>query len=305
LPLRRAVWTFIAIVRPMKTFAAHLLWLLLKLLGMLPLALLHRIGDAFAWLWRVLPTRERRVARRNIELCLPELAAAERQLLLRQTLRAAGHSLFELPWFWTRPLHRVLASIRRIEGLAIFQRAIDEGRGVLLAAPHLGAWEILNLWLATHSRLAVLYRPPRKPFLETVFNRGRARAGALPIRAQASGVRQLVKHLRSGGVMGILPDQQPKQGEGDFATFFGQQALTMTLFPKLAASQSVAVILAFAERLPRGRGFVLHFRRADPAITDVATLNANIEACARLLPAQYQWTYKRFSMQPEGRRTPY
>lgn len=289
----------------MKNLAAHLLWLLLKLLGMLPLALLHRIGDGFASLWRVLPTRERRVAARNLELCLPQLSAAERQVLLRQTLRSAGHSLFELPWFWTRPLPKVMAAIQRIEGLDVFQQALAEGRGVLLAAPHLGAWEILNLWLATHSRLAVLYRPPRKPFLEAVFNRGRARAGALPIRAEASGVRQLVKHLRSGGVMGILPDQQPKQGEGEFATFFGQQALTMTLFPKLASSQSVAVILAYAERLPRGRGYVLHFHRADPPIADVDTLNRNIEACARALPAQYQWTYKRFSMQPGGQRSPY
>lgn len=288
----------------MNRLSARLSWGLLRLLGLLPLWLLHRVGGAFAWSWRMLPTRERKVALRNLQLCMPELDARQRETLLRSTLQAAGHSVFELPWLWTRPLPQVLATIRRIEGLDVFSQALQQGRGVLLAAPHLGCWEILNLWLASHSRLGVLYRPPRKAFLEEVFNRGRGRAGALPIRAEASGVRQLVKHLRSGGVMGILPDQQPKQGEGEFAPFFGQTALTMTLFPKLAQSQAVPVILAWAERLPRGCGYVLHFRAADPAIGDVETLNRNIERCARALPAQYQWTYKRFSMQPDG-RTPY
>ena len=283
---------------------ARITWWLLRALGLLPLPVLHRIGDGFAWLWRVLPTRERRVVQRNLELCLPELNPQARARLARATLQAAGHALFELPWLWTRPLPKVLEAIRATQGLEVFESALAEGRGVLLAAPHLGAWEILNLWLAQHSRLAVLYRAPRQRWLEDVFNRGRGRAGALPIRADAAGVRQLVRHLRSGGVMGILPDQQPKQGEGSFAPFFGQSAFTMTLFPKLAASQAVPVVLAWAERLPHGRGYALHFRRADPVIVDAATLNANVETCAHQALAQYQWTYKRFSIQPDG-RTPY
>lgn len=273
---------------------------LVWLLGRLPLRALHGLGRGVAALWRWLPTRERKVATRNLALCFPELDDASRRRRLRATLDYAGETLFELPWLWSRPVDRVLAKVRTLHGVDAFHAALAEGRGMILAAPHLGAWELLNLWLSRHCRLALLYRAPRLAFLEAVFNRGRGRAGATPIRAEAAGVRQLVKHLREGGVVGILPDQQPKQGEGEFAPFFGIAAFTMTLLPKLAARQALPVVFAWAERLPRGAGYDLHFRRADPAVTSVAGLNANVEACARALPDQYQWTYKRFSMRPEG-----
>lgn len=282
------------------SIATTLTWTVLRLLGLLPLFVLHALGRGLGGLWRLLPTRERKVAARNLELCLPDASAAERRALWRASLATAGEALLELPWLWTRPLPAVLGVIRSIDGREHFDAALAEGRGVILAAPHLGAWELLNLWLARHCRMAVLYRPPRQPWVEAVLNRGRSRAGALPVPADAKGVRQLLRHLREGGVVGILPDQQPKRGEGEFAPFFGLQAFTMTLLPRLAAREAVPVVFAWAERLPRGAGYALVFRPAVPPVADVAALNANVEACARALPAQYQWTYKRFSMRPEG-----
>lgn len=273
---------------------------LVWLWGRLPLRMLHGCGRGLAVLWRWLPTRERQVARRNLALCFPDLPEATREQRLRATLDNAGETLFELPWLWSRRLDAVLGKVRQLHGVEDFHAAVAEGRGLILAAPHLGAWELLNLWLSRHCRLALLYRAPRIRWLEAVFNRGRARAGATPIRAEAAGVRQLVKHLKDGGVVGILPDQQPKQGEGEFAPFFGIAAFTMTLLPKLAARQQLPVVFAWAERLPRGAGYDLHFRRADPPVSDVASLNAHVEQVARALPDQYQWTYKRFSMRPDG-----
>lgn len=278
------------------SLALALVWLL----GRLPLRVLHAVGRGLAVLWRWLPTRERQVASRNLALCFPALSPAESRARLRATLDYAGETLFELPWLWSRPVDRVLGKVRRLHGVEAFHAALAEGRGMILAAPHLGAWELLNLWLSRHCRLALLYRAPRLGFLEAVFNRGRSRAGAVPIRAEAAGVRHLVRHLKEGGVVGILPDQQPKQGEGEFAPFFGIEAFTMTLLPKLAARHQLPVVFAWAERLPRGSGYALHFRRADPLVTDVAALNAHVEQCARALPDQYQWTYKRFSMRPPG-----
>jgi len=119
-------------------------------------------------------------------------------------------------------------------------------------------------------------------------------------------VRKLYKRLVDGGVVGILPDQQPKLGDGEFAPFFGTPALTMVLLSRLAQRTGALVLFAFAERLPRGAGFRLHVLPAPPGIADpdlptaVAALNRGVEACVRLAPAQYQWHYKRYSIRPPG-----
>ena len=126
------------------------------------------------------------------------------------------------------------------------------------------------------------------------------------MEGQASGRRVAV--FTSGGVVGILPDQEPKQGEGEFAPFFGRPALTMVLLSRLAQRTGATVLFAFAERLPKGEGYVLHFLPAPEGIADpdlptaVAAMNRGVENCIRLAPTQYQWHYKRFSAQP--RETP-
>ena len=128
------------------------------------------------------------------------------------------------------------------------------------------------------------------------------------VRAEASGVRTLLKRLQKGGVVGILPDQQPKAGEGEFAPFFGRQALTMTLLGRLANRSGAQVLLCWCQRLP-GNGaprFALHIAPAPAGIADadpqraVAALNAGVEAVAQRDFAQYQWTYKRYSQRPDG-----
>ena len=128
--------------------------------------------------------------------------------------------------------------------------------------------------------------------------------GALPVeqvRAEGTGVRTLYKRLAAGGVVGILPDQKPRAGEGVHAPFFGTPAATMVLLPRLARRTGASVLFAFAERLPRGSGYRLHFLPAPEAIADedldvaCAALNRGVEDCVRLAFAQYQWTYKRWS----------
>jgi KDO2-lipid IV(A) lauroyltransferase len=119
-------------------------------------------------------------------------------------------------------------------------------------------------------------------------------------------VRKLYKRLLDGGVVGILPDQQPKLGEGEFAPFFGTPALTMVLLSRLAQRTGATVLFSVAERLPRGAGYRLHFLEAPDGIgaadlsTAVAALNRGVEDCVRLAPAQYQWHYKRYSIRPPG-----
>jgi Kdo2-lipid IVA lauroyltransferase/acyltransferase len=270
----------------------------LKVLGLIPLPLLRLLGIALGTIVSLLPLRESKVTRRNLALCLPSHSAAERKKLHRSSLQHVLMSVFELPKIWTRPYPELAAYLKEIHGAEILQAALDSGRGVLIAAPHLGAWELLNLFLAQQTELAILYRAPRQAWVEAVLNGARSRTRAVPIRAEPSAVRGLLKRLQSGGAIGILPDQQPKQGEGEFAPMFGISALTMTLLPKLALRTGATVLFASCVRVPGG--FRIDIRQADPAVVDVASLNVNVEASANPWLAQYQWSYKRYSMRPEG-----
>lgn len=288
----------------MPALLTRLALLLLWLLGRLPLRVLHALGAGLGLLWLRAGFREARVAAINLRLCFPELDEAVRMRLLRDTLIETGRTATELPWLWSRGAQALARAIRVVEGEHLFLDAIAAGRGVLIAAPHLGAWEALNLYLSRTAPVAILYRPPRLAWVEDLINRCRGRLGAEPVRAEAAGVRTLLKRLKDGGVVGILPDQQPKAGEGDFAPFFGHPALTMALFPKLAQRTGARVLYAWVARLPRGAGFAVRFFDLGGA-ADATAMNAAIEQLARSCPEQYQWTYKRFGIQPEGTRSPY
>ena len=238
-----------------------------------------------------------------------------RELLLRQILRTTARQAFETLRLWTRPASRNLADIAEVHGEALFDAAlaaspVEGRRGLIVAAPHMGNWELLTQWLAVKTPLAILYRAPESAVGEAFLRRVRANAGGQveQVRAEAAGVRTLLKRLQRGGVVGILPDQQPKAGEGEFAPFFGKPALTMTLFGRLAGRSGARVLFAWCERLPGTSPprFALHIEAAPEAIGDgdprtaVAALNAGVEAIARRDFAQYQWTYKRYTLRPPG-----
>ena len=288
---------------------ATLLFAFAWLLGALPWRVLYRAGDAVAWLWRRLDARESRVARRNLELALPALSAEARAALHGAVLRTTARQALETLRFWTRPHAANLALIREIEGAALFDAALAGGRGLIVAAPHYGNWELLNQWLATRTPLAILYRPPESEIGEAFLQRARADAGdrVTQIPAEGSAVRHLFKRLREGGVVGILPDQQPKAGDGEFAPFFGVPALTMSLLPRLAARSGATVLFAYCERIDWSPAFRLRIEAAPAGIDDadakvgVAALDVAVEAIARRDLAQYQWTYKRYTLRPSGR----
>ena len=294
----------------MRDVAAALLYALAWAVARWPWPLLRALADALAAAAVASDAREARVARRNLELIRPDLDAAAREALVRRIVRTTARQAVETLRLWTRPPARNLADIVEVHGRALFDAALADPRGLIVAAPHMGNWELLNQWLAAQTPLAILYRPPESGLGEAFLRRVRARAGQQveQVRAEAAGVRTLLKRLQAGGVVGILPDQQPKSGEGAFAPFFGKPALTMTLLSRLAARSGAQVLLAWCQRLP-GDGpprFALHVAPAPAAIADpdperaVAALNAAVEAVARRDFSQYQWTYKRYTLRPPG-----
>lgn len=277
---------------------------LLRLAARLPLSWLHAAGAVAGRVARLLHTREWRVTRRNHELVGSALGVGEREVFVREVLVETGKNLTELAKIWGAPAERALALIRHVHGREHYDAARAQGRGVIVAAPHLGCWELLNLWLCAQGPMALLYRVPQHAEWEALLRATRGTLGATQVRADAAGVRELLRCLKQGMTLGILPDQRAKGGEGEFAPFFGLPCKSMTLLSRLAEKTQAPVVFGFAERLSGGRGFDLHFLPAEPDIASadrvaaVTALHRGIEACVRLAPTQYQWTYKRYSAQP-------
>lgn len=306
----------------MNDVLARVLYILASLVARLPWRWLYRLGELMAVVVLRPASRESRVTACNLRIAYPQMHPVQRAQLQQAVLRTTARQLMETLRLWTRPHAGNLALIREHHGTAHLDAAVAGGRGVIIAAPHYGNWELLNQWLAARTPLAILYAPPESPVGEAFLNRVRAddshadggSADDQPprvtqVRAEAAGVRQLFRRLGAGGVLGILPDQQPKQGDGEFAPFFGTQALTMTLLGRLAARSGATVLMAYCERIDShadGPGFALHLEPAPAGVADadprvaVAALNAAVERIARRDPAQYQWTYKRYSLRPPG-----
>lgn len=286
------------------------LLLLVRAVAWLPLPLSHAIGKLLGVLFFLIPNEHRAIAARNLALCYPQLTRWARLQLLRRTLEEIGKTVMEVPLFWCGSQPRVLGLIKGTSGEEAVREAMTAGRGVVIAAPHIGAWELAGPHLSVHYGITIMYRPPRYQSLEALMRDSRERFGAQLVPTDVSGIKQLMQALRQGRMIGILPDQDPRDSGGLFAPFFGIPANTPTLLPKLAGKSGAAVFFSFAQRLPWGRGFHLHFLPA-PAVASsdmrqaVRAVNAGVEQTIALDPAQYQWSYKRFRTRPAGERALY
>lgn len=217
-------------------------YLLLRLLALLPLRVLHGAGRLLGLALLRRGGRPARVTAINLRLARPALDEAAQAALLREAMVEGGKSVTEIIKIWGSGARRSLGLIREVRGEALFDAALAAGKGVIIAAPHLGCWELLNYWLGHKTTLAILYRPPRIAAIEGLLRKVRGALAPEQVRADGAGVRALYKRLASGGTVGILPDQKPRAGEGRIAPFFGQSALTMVLLPRLAARTGATVL---------------------------------------------------------------
>ncbi|MGK0673843.1 MAG: lysophospholipid acyltransferase family protein [Halothiobacillaceae bacterium] len=280
--------------------------LLLDAFATLPLPLNHALGGLIGRIAAHIPNRLRHVTRQNLALCFPAMSAQERRRLERQSLIETGKTLTEVGPLWRWPRERLLEIVRETPGLELVEQTRAEGHGIILLGPHIGAWELVGLYASIRWPMTSLYKPPKQVALETPMRKARERLGATLVPTDASGVKALLQALKRREVIGILPDQEPTEGQGVFSPFLGQSAYTMVLASRLSGREQARAFFTFAERLPRGRGFRLHFIPAEddfysPDLTaSTAALNRGVEACIRIAPAQYQWSYKRFRKRPEG-----
>jgi KDO2-lipid IV(A) lauroyltransferase len=274
--------------------------LIFRLLASLPLRWLHGLG---ALLGRITYATSKQYAARTREnlrqsnLALDETDYAK---LLDQTIDEAGKGMLELPWVWGRPLEQVCATVQHCHGWEHVEAAQTLGKGIIFLTPHWGCFEVTGLYIGQRLRLTNLYRSPKQAWLEKIMRDGRARGLVRLATADVSGVRLLFKALKRGEAIGLLPDQVPSQGEGEWVDFFARPAYTMTLSGRLAQSSGAPVLLAYAERLPRGAGYTLRF---EPLILDFTKpvplqINAALERVIAISPAQYLWSYNRYKTPP-------
>ncbi len=251
--------------------------------------------------WK-LSKKNKHITLTNIEKCYPDLSEDQTINLAKQSINSAVMNMMELGKLWDKKLD-VNDIVQNISGLESFEKALNQGNGLLLAAPHMGNWEVLNLVLARFDKFAFLYKPPDDKNIEKILVDFRGKSKALQIEANLKGVRKIMLHLKDKGFVAILPDQRPKGGQGVFAPFYGIPTYTMTLFSKLAVKTKVPVFFAYALRTKTG--FDVFFEESGYEIrtgleTSVAYMNKKIQTIVDKAPEQYQWTYKRFSIQPDG-----
>ena len=283
-----------------------LIYVILRGLALLPLRWVHALGALIGWLHYKTPNTLARVTRTNIDRCLPDWSKEKREALVRKSLIEAGKAITEIGPLWLWPKARIDRLIRDVEGEHYIREAVEQKRGVILAVPHLGTWEVIGLYIPQRYPMTILYRQPKVAALDGIMRHSRERMGARLVSTDARGVKALLDQVRNGGVTGILPDQEPGIGTGQFAPFFGIQAYSMVLVPRLAEKTQADVIFAYAQRLPKGRGYKICFMPPRKELTgadvqqDVAVMNQATEELIRLLPEQYQWGYKRFKSRPQG-----
>jgi KDO2-lipid IV(A) lauroyltransferase len=223
----------------------------------------------------------------------------------------SGKGVGELGACWLWPTDKLVRLASRVSGQDIVDAAVAQRNGVIFALPHLGAWEFLGPYLGYHYRVLGMGKPLK--MLDDLVAAARVRTGGRVVATNTAGVRQLFKALKNGESILVLPDQvtDADAGASVFVPFFGITADTNVLLPNLALRTKAAVVFAFAERLPKGGGFHVHFRanpplEGEPSVENMARhVNEGLEHCIRSLPTQYAWSYKRFRGSPDLPASPY
>ncbi len=237
------------------------------------------------------------------------------QVSHRQAATGIGCMAVETAALWRTPDAVVLARVKIVDGWDAVLAAKDQGRGIIFLTPHLGTFEIASLFIGSQMPLTAMFRAPRVAWAEPMMRAGRDRLQIRSEPAAMSGIRAMLKALRRGEAIGLLPDQVPdpeRGGEGAWAEFFGRPAYTITLVQKFAKTTKALVAMIACVRLPNAQGYRLTFIPLDAFSRDSGTaareLNAAVEAAIALAPDQYLWSYNRYKvpggLTPQGEASP-
>jgi KDO2-lipid IV(A) lauroyltransferase len=268
----------------------------------IPWACYKPMSWGLSLLMRTVMIRRGRIARRNIELCFPELSVKQQDALWRKSFDSLAFSAFEFARGWWGKL-RSKEIMQPINGLHHLQAATHSGKGVILVSPHLTTLEYCNKILAQHVNMAAMYRPFDSEVLEWSVLRGRLKLGSMFKRDE---LRSAIRYLKSGGILWFAADQETRRGESVFVPFFKQQAYSLTSTHLMAKLSKASVHSFFHQRMPDGSYQIEispameNFPSDDP-VQDTARVMAIFEQMIRRCPEQYLWLHARFKRQPDGK----
>lgn len=276
----------------------------------LPLAAHHRIGKFIGSMLYIFNNRNKHIAQVNIDICFTNLNPHEKQALLKKTLQENGKTLLECFWLWRHPQQVLGALLGSIKNHALLTRARKQG--TIFVTPHFGSWEFIGLLTAANSNLLILYAPPKSEHITMLSCQGRSSTGGTVISTDELNAKHLIKHIKNGGSVGILPDQVPDGNGGVHSSFFSRQTYTSTLVCKLAKKLQCPVVFCYAlrnsEKLLQYDAYYYEaskeiYRDDIKLATDA--LNKSIEDFISTAPEQYVWSYKRFKHPAPGDIYPY
>ncbi len=282
---------------------------LFRLLSFLPLRWIRGLGQQIGRLICRLDIQDAKVARENIGYAFAAMPTDQQHRLAKQSIIESAKTALEMAAVWFRNdqwLERVIVEqVNRAQ----FDQAMAADKGLILLSPHIGNWEVLGRYLGLIAPgITVMYKPAQSAAMDALIRKARLRnMNVAP--TDRSGVMMLLKALKTNGVVGILPDQVPTEGGGEFADFYGKPALTMTMIRQLQKKTNAAVLMVHSERVESGFRVVftephesIYAQEPEQALLG---LNRSVEKCIDQIPAQYQWQYKRYRRQPKGVARPY
>jgi len=262
----------------------------------LPLKINHYLGAFIGQLLYLLNTDAKKVTKQNIAICFSELPKNEQRSLVKKSLIETGKNLTESSLIWNQSFSENAKHVRNIYG----ENCLDTNENTILLVPHLGCWEITGRVIANTRAITFLFKPLKKQQQNQYLFERRNQGKLTMASADRSGVFKLQRALKQGELVGMLPDQDPGQEGGIMAPFFNSSVNTMTLLVKLAKKHNARVVMCWANRLKKGRGFDLNFEpldlisSSDDLLEQVTLMNRAIEDLIKRFPDQYMWSYRRF-----------
>jgi KDO2-lipid IV(A) lauroyltransferase len=281
---------------------------LLHFFGRRSLRLLQALGSGIGWLASLFrSTGYYSVVNRNLELCFPEKDEAWRKTTTRECLVHTATTAMEFAKTWGMPTPYSLAQIKAVHNEHLFHQALAAGRGTLGIIPHFGSWEFMNAWVNQYCAPIIMYKPNKSKAVDAFVLEARGRLQATMVATDDRGVKALLKGIKKNGFAAILPDHVPHENGGIYAPFFGISTWTGVIVPKLIGRTNCSVIMMYCLRRELGDGFEIFFDEADSDIHNpdiaiaTAAMNHSVETMIRRHPGQYQWTYKRFKQNENGK----
>lgn len=278
---------------------------LLWLLHWLPLPLLAALGRGLGGLLHALAGRRRRIALRNVELCLPEWPEAQRRALVREHFAWLGRSLLERSLLWYASEAR-LKRLIHVEGdVGLAERSEQP---VMWLVPHFLGLDVAGVATQLYQGRSVgsIYQAQSNAVMDEAMRRGRLRFGKAVIFSRQETALPLVRAIRRGHAFFNLPDMDFGAKDAAFVPFFGVSAATLLAPAKMAHSLRMQVQPVLADMLPGGQGYRVRFLPpwqgwpSGDALADTRRMNEWIEQQILQQPAQYLWVHKRFKTRPPG-----